>query len=147
MQLTFRNMDLAAWEQQPNPTALSFTSKCCMYPEKVFVSALCQSQFLIGQIRSQGYGPIGRQPTSFKPSTESNAGVYLHMCMCVLCGFVCRYFCLPTCHFTYIHTLNQPTFLLRFNFRGVGETAANSMWPCNDQAHEEHQECLVESCR
>lgn len=84
MQLTFRNMDLAAWEQKPNPAVFSFTSKGCMYPEKVFVSALCQSQFLTGQIRGQSYGPIARQPTSFKPSTESNAGVYLHMCVCVL---------------------------------------------------------------
>lgn len=100
MQLTFRNMDLAAWEQQPNPAALSFASKSCMYPEKVFVSALCQSQFLIGQIRSQGYGPIGRQPTSFKPSTESNAGVHLHMCVCV---YVLLYADISACLLVALH--------------------------------------------
>lgn len=83
MQLTFCNVDLAALREQSNPALLPFTSKCCMYPEKVFVSALCQSQFLIGQIRSQGYGLFGRQPTCFKPSTEGNAGVCLHVCVCL----------------------------------------------------------------
>ena len=79
MQLTFCNVDLAMVADQSVSALLPSTSKNCMYPEKTYVSALCQSQFLVGQ-RSQNFGLFGRQHTCFKPSTESNSGV---CCACM----------------------------------------------------------------
>ena len=77
-QMLFEDIDVLASDRAGSMK----TCNSSVYSEKLYVSAICQSQFLMSQQNKSHFSPyLVKQPAAIVPTNEGNIGMYILMCM------------------------------------------------------------------
>ena len=87
-QMLFEDIDVLASDR----AGAMNTCNSSVYSEKLYVSAICQSQFLMSQQNKSHFSPyLVKQPAAIVPTNEGNIGMYICTCICqplFMCMFV-----------------------------------------------------------